>query len=280
MLTTLPTGTPPIDLGDEPPLVTFDARSGPPTRREISLRWLIGTVLTGVTSMSLIGGALFAALDGQYSVQAAPSRDIDELAATSPGKQGITKGNRATRSVAQFSNRQIIQVNTVTREGERAHIRAKPYQLVTASLATRKSNAVAARIPPFNPLKIFSDTELFPDRAGTDSIYSARIEGEVTIAVRDFPLNSPCWTRHRRQRKPKSSARCVKARAFCPAARWMSRPSPSSIRHGSTSTLPSSRNSRASPCASAPRTCPSSRARTGKPPAPACRRRSCPCARA
>lgn len=184
-----PSGAAPIELGDEPPLVTFDDRNGPPSRREISLRWLAGTVLTGMTSMFLIGGALTAALEGRYTVQAAPSRATDGEILSTVGNT-VSKGNRATRSVAQFSNRQIIQVNTVTREGERAHIRAKPYKLVIASLATRKSNTVAGRIPPFNPLKIFSDTELFPDRAGSDSIYAARVEGEVTISIRDFPLHN------------------------------------------------------------------------------------------
>lgn len=190
MQTNFPSGAAPIELGDEPPLVTFDDRNGPPSRREISLRWLTGTVLTGMTSIFLIGGALMAALEGRYTVQAAPTRASDTTT-LSAGIGSVTKGNRATRSVAQFSNRQIIQVNTVTRDGERAHIRAKPYKFVTASLATRKSNTGAGRIPPFNPLKIFSDAELFPDRAGSDSIYSARVEGEVTLAIRAFPLDSP-----------------------------------------------------------------------------------------
>jgi hypothetical protein len=51
-----------IGLGDEPPL-TGDTRGGPPDRREVSARWLIGTFLTGVTSSVLMGVALSAALN-------------------------------------------------------------------------------------------------------------------------------------------------------------------------------------------------------------------------
>ena len=48
-------------IGEDAPLIA-DGRSGPPDRREISARWLIGTFLTGVTSTVLMGVALSAAL--------------------------------------------------------------------------------------------------------------------------------------------------------------------------------------------------------------------------
>ncbi|MEH0070496.1 hypothetical protein V6L77_09445 [Pannonibacter sp. Pt2-lr] len=44
-----------------PPLVVYDERNALPDRRKVSLRWLTGTVLTGVTSIVLMGGALVAA---------------------------------------------------------------------------------------------------------------------------------------------------------------------------------------------------------------------------
>jgi len=47
------------DPGEEPALVTDGRRQ--PDRRQISIRWLAGTILTGVTSCTLMGVALFVA---------------------------------------------------------------------------------------------------------------------------------------------------------------------------------------------------------------------------
>ncbi|WP_321501274.1 M23 family metallopeptidase [Breoghania sp.] len=177
-----------IDLGNEPPLVAYEDRNGPPTRREVSLRWLTGTVLTGLTSIVLIGGALMAALDGRYSVEAAtqPSGNLQ----TTLSEAKAQKGDRITGSDAQFATRQIVQVNTLTREGDAVHIQAKPYALINATLETQRSNELSASIPPFNPLKLISGNDLLPDRSASDSIYAAHVEGEVTISVHDFPVNT------------------------------------------------------------------------------------------
>ena len=53
-----------IEIGNEPPLIGAGRRRAP-DRREVSLRWLSGTTLTGFTSTLLMGAALFAALDGR-----------------------------------------------------------------------------------------------------------------------------------------------------------------------------------------------------------------------
>ena len=184
---------PDVDLGEEPPLVVYDERNQVPDRRQVSVRWLTGTVLTGLTSVVLMGGAMIAALDGQYTVAAAPARD-----AADTGADGLdlstsrsVKGDRITRSATHFSNRQVIPVNTVTRIGDRDHIKAKPYVLVSTTLATRRSRTADDRIPPFNPLKLFNDTDVLPERAVSDAIYGAKVDGEVSISVRDFPVESP-----------------------------------------------------------------------------------------
>src|SRR5262249_28605054 len=55
-----------VDLGVEPPLSIGDEADEAPVRRAVHWRWLTGTILTGLTSMFLMGGALFAALDNTY----------------------------------------------------------------------------------------------------------------------------------------------------------------------------------------------------------------------
>jgi murein DD-endopeptidase MepM/ murein hydrolase activator NlpD len=184
-----------VDLGDEPPLMVYDERDQLPDRRRVSLRWLTGSVLTGLTSVTLMGGALFAALDGQYEVAAAPSRgNVDEPARASGLGNGTAKGDRVIRAAAQYSNRQVIPVSTVNRIDGRDHIKLRPYALVTATLATRASRETTEEIPPFNPLKLFSDNTVIPVRAVSDAVYDARVEGEVTISSRDFPVDNPLAT--------------------------------------------------------------------------------------
>ncbi len=57
-------------FGNEPPLLADGRRA--PDRREVSLRWLSGTFLTGITSSVLMGVALFAALDGRQQLAIPP----------------------------------------------------------------------------------------------------------------------------------------------------------------------------------------------------------------
>ncbi|MEE4012697.1 M23 family metallopeptidase [Roseibium sp. FZY0029] len=186
-----------IELGEEPPLRGYEGRSGMSDRRQVSLRWFAGTVLTGVTSLVLMGGALMAALDGQYSVEAAPSSDafLNGFSLSSGG----TKGDRVLRTAAEYSSKHVIDVNVVTREGDRDHIRVQPHVFVSATLATRKDPELAERIPPFNPLNMFADNN--DDDGGTnvaeagtplpaDSIYGAKLESEVSISLAPFPSSS------------------------------------------------------------------------------------------
>ncbi|MAA99172.1 MAG: peptidase M23 [Stappia sp.] len=181
-----------VELGEEAPLMVYDGRAQLPDRRRVSLRWLTGTILTGVTSVTLMGGALFAALDGQYQVSAAPARgDIGPDTASRSSGLGSAKGDRVVRAAAQYSTRQVIPVSTVHRLDGRDHIKVRPYAFITATLATRQSREAAEEIPPFNPLKLFSDANVIPARAASDAVYDARVEGEVTISTRDFPVDDP-----------------------------------------------------------------------------------------
>lgn len=188
---------PALDLGATPPLVVYDERQILPDRRNVSIRWLTGSVMTGITSLVLMGGALLAALDGQYSVTAAtyPNAQIGTQFTSGPAGPGA-KGDRVIHAAKEYTNRQVIPVNVVTRDGDREHIRVRPYVLISSSLATRKSPELTDLIPPFNPLNIFSDVQVEPKRLASESIfsnavYNAKAEGEVSISLTTFPENSP-----------------------------------------------------------------------------------------
>lgn len=187
-----------VELGNEPPLRSYEAGQGLPDRRQVSLRWLTGTVLTGVTSLVLMGGALMAALDGQYSVAATAGPDLEVNGLLFSAGRG-SKGDRVLRTATEYSNKQVLDVNVVTRVGERENIRVRPHIFVSASLATRSDPELATLIPAFNPMAMFADQQ---DQTGatseepgalllTDSAYGAKLESEVSISLTTFPASSP-----------------------------------------------------------------------------------------
>jgi murein DD-endopeptidase MepM/ murein hydrolase activator NlpD len=184
-------GTVGVDLGDEPPLVTTDNRSGPPDRRSVSLRWLAGTVLAALASTSLMGGALYVALDGQQSM----ARPISDLPAMGGGADEdvpadlVAKGDLLLADAAEEPTRQVLRVSTITRDGERDIIRLKPFARVKAPLVASTS-AIVDPIPDYNPLRIFADANV--DTGGSeDVLYGADVDGAMAVKVTDFPVADP-----------------------------------------------------------------------------------------
>jgi hypothetical protein len=51
-----------IDLGQEPPLNAIGGSAPEIDRREVNLRWLGASVLTGLTGAALIGASIYIAL--------------------------------------------------------------------------------------------------------------------------------------------------------------------------------------------------------------------------
>ena len=64
----------PIDIGNEPPLSVDGGTGGLSDRRRLSIQWFCGTILTGLCGAALMGGAVFASLDGETTFASAPER--------------------------------------------------------------------------------------------------------------------------------------------------------------------------------------------------------------
>ncbi len=188
-----------IDLGDDPPLMIGrkDDKPKTPIRRAVSWRWLTGTILTGVTSIALMGTALMAALNGPNQFASLPDA-LAQLAADSSDIVFGQKGDRIRPQHEEISNRQVIQVSTVTRQGERDFIKLKPFAKITATL-TVKDSTMADEVPAYDPMRIFADTsEPEPPKAAgatvvgaSDQLYGANVDGEVSVRVTPFPLDAP-----------------------------------------------------------------------------------------
>ena len=180
-------------LGTEAPILA-DGRQAP-DRREVSLRWLAGTFLTGITSSVLMGVALFAALDGRQ--QLAIPAEAYAMTDTKPvdDDDNVVRGGRlfATAIAAKPVDRQILEVSTVVHDGEKELVRRQPFAHVKMALAA--NHAAAEDYPAFDPLSIFSTEERATAVAArTGVIYGSDVESEVSLKTVAFPTHGSHYT--------------------------------------------------------------------------------------
>ncbi len=177
-------------LGDEEALLA-DGRKAP-DRREVSIRWLSGTFLTGITSSALMGIALFAALDGREQL-AIPGEAYASTDFSSPAK-GSEKGTRlvGTSIAAKPSDKEILEISTIINEGDRSVIRSRPFAHVKMALAASHTGKVD--YPKFDPLKIFSSGDADAEsEANATVIYGADVDSEIRLTTTDFPITTPAF---------------------------------------------------------------------------------------
>ncbi|MBE7185952.1 MAG: M23 family metallopeptidase [Methylobacterium mesophilicum] len=181
------------ELGNEPPLNADAGRKGPPDRREVSLRWLAGTFLTGLTSSVLMGMALFAALDGREKIATPPEvADITGEAGAGSGQDAKAARVVPPKVIARARDKRRMEVSTLSREGDREVVRMMPFVQVKMALAA--NNKTSTDYPPFDPLQVFSEdgekVDAQANAASTGTIYGAKVEGEVSLKTLDFPMES------------------------------------------------------------------------------------------
>jgi murein DD-endopeptidase MepM/ murein hydrolase activator NlpD len=104
----------------------------------------------------------------------------------------LAKADRLPRLSERVGTRQVLNLSTLTRIGDRDLVRVRPFVRVSAPLTMRKAD-VSAEIPPFNPLKVFADSDMLSGRASSaknPSFYDADVEGEITLRTRDLPSDT------------------------------------------------------------------------------------------
>lgn len=175
-------------LGELPALL-IHKHSKRPERRQVSKRWLASSVLVGVTSFFLMGGALFAALEGRQQLTL-PAQTYDRSTSSDNTNELAAKGNHpsffAKLQKSEPSN--IIMASTSTRQGEQVIVKAKPFMTIKASLATAQRSS--QQYPPFNALDVFAEsgkTETIT--TSSDFMYGADVESEVALNILDFPYD-------------------------------------------------------------------------------------------
>ena len=171
-----------IVLGNEPPLSVDGGTGGLIDRRRLSIQWFAGTILTGLCGAALMGGAVYASLDGETNFATAPERVELTLRGALAGRlNGVHKTDRMAAVSEPSVARQIVRVPISTRLRERELVRTRSFVRVTGNLALSLSE-ISTNIPPFNPQKLLSDGVASTD----DAPPAAEPDAEVTFVTCDF----------------------------------------------------------------------------------------------
>ncbi|KMO44477.1 peptidase M23 [Methylobacterium tarhaniae] len=132
---------------DLPSLAASPAASRPP-RQALNLRWLAGSLLTGITGAGLIGVALYlAAADGVVATP--PERALAPHGEAGSGDVA-RKGDRLVRDEMIVAAKTAFKAPMSERAGEREVIRVHAYVQIATELSLRPPDMP---VPPFDPLR-------------------------------------------------------------------------------------------------------------------------------
>jgi murein DD-endopeptidase MepM/ murein hydrolase activator NlpD len=175
-----------LDLGNEPPLSVDGGTGGVIDRRRVSVQWFSGTILTGVCGAALMGGAVFASLDGETNFATVPER-IENTLRGAIGALGDKLANRKSDRLPPASettaSRQVLRISNTTKVGDREVVRTRPLVRVSANL-TMAGTEFAASVPPFNAQKLLALAGA--DGVATDDQPGAEPDAEVSYVTRDL----------------------------------------------------------------------------------------------
>jgi hypothetical protein len=167
----------PVDLGLEPPIAR-DGERGSHDRRTISLRWLAGTVLTGLFGAALIGSAIDIALDGELTFAERAEQASAPAGRVASADKSPKRGDKLFVSADIVSAKQAFRTPTTIRVGDREVIKVKPFVRVATNLALG-SLGFAEDIPAFNPMKMYNSGNDTAERAPEPETN----EGDAEVSV-------------------------------------------------------------------------------------------------
>ncbi len=201
-------------LGELPALLVHK-HAKRPERRQFSKRWLASSVLVGLSSFFLMGGALFAALEGRQQLTLPAQAYIKVDSQNDPSDLAL-KGNHpslfAKLQKAEPSN--IIMASTSTRQGEQLIVKAKPFMTIKAAIATAPLPTV--KYPAFNALSVFAESgKSEPIITNGDFMYGADVESEVALNISEYPYEE-VGEKFKPLQNPKALTRKVKSFAANP----------------------------------------------------------------
>jgi murein DD-endopeptidase MepM/ murein hydrolase activator NlpD len=184
-----------IDLGHEPPLSVDGTEAAVIDRRRVSVQWFSGTILTGLCGAALIGGAVFASLDGEMTFAKIPERVEGALRGgfgANDKAASLHKSDRLPPPSESSAARNVIRVSTSTRVGNRDVMRVRPYIRISGNLSMTTSD-LSAKIPPFNAQRMLTDVGSPTQTAADDPNNPDAVEpdAEVSFVMKDLAAALP-----------------------------------------------------------------------------------------
>ena len=178
-----------IDLGHEPPLSVDGSEAAVIDRRRVSVQWFSGTILTGLCGAALIGGAVFASLDGEMTFAKVPERVEGALRGAfgaNDKSASLHKSDRLPPPGESTAARNVVRVSTVTRVGNRDVMRVRPFIRISGNLSMTTSD-LSAKIPPFNAQRMLTDVGSPAPAASDDpNADAAEPDAEVSFVTKDL----------------------------------------------------------------------------------------------
>ncbi|MCZ2158656.1 M23 family metallopeptidase [Bartonella sp. 220] len=177
------------DPGQDPALVVKRLL---PARRQISVRWLTGTVLTGITSCILMGIALFAALDEQQRLVTPPQWfTAENLAQTQDPDANGYKSDRISPTHARqsFDSKRQFELSILQKKGDEQVIQTQHFEWIRMALAENRPHRY--NYPKFDALSMFASDSKIRTVKLQDSgqIYGAKVESKIVLRNRDFIID-------------------------------------------------------------------------------------------
>ena len=180
-----------IDLGHEPPLSVDGSEAAVIDRRRVSVQWFSGTILTGLCGAALIGGAVFASLDGVMTFAKVPERVEGALRGAFGANDrtiSLHKSDRLPPPSESIAARNVVRVSTVTRVGNRDVMRVRPFIRISGNLSMTTSD-LSAKVPPFNAQRMLTDVGDAAPAATDDpnaAADAAEPDAEVSFVTKDL----------------------------------------------------------------------------------------------
>jgi murein DD-endopeptidase MepM/ murein hydrolase activator NlpD len=179
-----------IDLGHEPPLSVDGSEAAVIDRRRVSVQWFSGTILTGLCGAALIGGAVFASLDGEMTFAKVPERVEGALRGAFGANDrtaSLRKSDRLPPPGDSTASRNVVRVSTVTRVGSRDVMRVRPFIRISGNLSMTTSD-LSAKIPPFNAQRMLTDVGDAAPASADDANNADAVEpdAEVSFVTKDL----------------------------------------------------------------------------------------------
>ncbi|HEV7275519.1 MAG TPA: M23 family metallopeptidase [Devosiaceae bacterium] len=179
---------------EDAPALTVQSTDGEiPHGRELSFAWLTGTVMTGLTSVLLMGAALYVSFQGQDTFSTAyEALQIVTPETEGPDADSAAKTDRVRPIARTRSELEIVEASIRENVDGRDMIRKQPFVRIRATLATG-ATALSEDVAPYDPVAILDANQPIQTPEGEDlanpDIYGTDVEGEVSIKLAALPIS-------------------------------------------------------------------------------------------